>query len=325
MMLVNSTKTIVRFVFLSDKIRQGSSAMRAHQLSNMVRPFVSDGFDIELESIDVPSKYLPRSLAYPIALKRWAKRQPANSILIFTKACLQTLSAPVMEILRSRNIKICFDHVDSDFRATTPFLPDVHICTSYAQFDAIKLHQMSHPEFGGKAMVLLHNYDESLLKLPPAQQEEFRCAYIGTPSVGYLPSKVTQRIEVETTLGVDGWQAALNRLPRYSFHYCLRLPQPAGSRLVKPFTKGFVAAKFGAPVIVNRQTDDAETMLGKDYPYMVDELDERIVLEVLEMARLDFGGPAWKLAQDRMASVAAAVSPQALAKQLESILRYLKD
>ncbi len=173
-------------------------------------------------------------------------------------------------------------------------------------------------------MILLHNYDIALLRHRPAQQDTFRCCYIGTPSVSYFPPSISDRIEIISAMGKEGWHEALEKISDYSFHYCLRLPQ-TNQRLVKPFTKGFVAAKVGAPIIVNRETDDAEEMLGSDYPYLVEGLHERSIVEMLLKAEDDFGGMTWHFAKKRMHAIANGVAPHALAAQLDEILKFLTE
>lgn len=297
--------------------------MRSHQLVQILRPFFEDIGDVGVEKITAPAGLMPKKIAFPFVLRQWAKRQPSGTILIFTKACLRVLTPESLDILRRKGCKICFDHVDSDFTETSTLSPDVHICSSYAQQAAIISYQQNEPTFVGKAMILLHNYDASLLQHPHSQQELFRCGYIGTPAMTYFPTEIASHVEVVSALGKEGWEAALERISEFSFHYCLRLPQE-NPRLIKPFTKGFIAAKLGSPVIVNTQTDDAEKMLGSDYPYLLGDLNDGDIVEMLNKAKYDFGGPTWRVAKDRMDAVRDAVEPHSLAKQLNKIITYLK-
>lgn len=320
----NKKNVKIRFVYLSNKSSQGSTVMRSFQLVQMLQPFLESVGDVGVEKIMAPTGLVPKKIAFPFVLRKWAKGQPSGAILIFTKACLRILTPETLDILRRKGCKICFDHVDSDFTETSSLAADVHVCSSYAQQAAIISHQKNNPAFVGKAMVLLHNYDASLLQHPPSQEELFRCGYIGTPSMTYIPSEVTSHVEIVSALGKEGWEAALQRISDFSFHYCLRLPQE-NPRLIKPFTKGFIAAKLGCPIIVNAQTDDAEKMLGSDYPYLLGDLNDRSIVETLNKAKYDFGGPTWSVAKDRMDAVRDAVEPQSLAKQLNKIVTYLTE
>lgn len=314
----------IRFVYLSNKASQGSTVMRSHQLVQILRPFLEGIGDIDVEQIAAPAGLIPKKIAFPFVLRRWAKKQQPGTILIFTKACLRVLTPETVDILRRKRCKICFDHVDSDFTETSNLSADVHICSSYAQQAAITSYQQKEPSFVGKAMMLLHNYDASLLQHPPSQQKLFRCGYIGTPAMTYLPAEITSHVEVVSAMGKEGWDAALGRISDFSFHYCLRLPQE-NPLLIKPFTKGFIAAKIGSPIIINTQADDAEKMLGSDYPYLLSDLNDKCIVEMLNKAKYDFGGPTWLVAKGHMDAVREAVEPHSLARQLTEIINYLMD
>ena len=73
----------------------------------------------------------------------------------------------------------------------------------------------------------------------------------------------------------------------------------------KPFLKGFVAARCGAPVIVTAEDGDAAHYLGDDYPFYARSLAAADLEMALATAAAGFGGPDWARARDIMAQVAA--------------------
>ena len=261
-----TARPTLRFVHLAGKQNQGSTVMRMHQLSRMLEPHLSDRYNIELS--ELPAGRLPW------VQTRWAARQTGAAVYFFSKAALRVLKPATLERLRPGALGICFDHVDSDFRNTAHLRADIHLCTAYAQRDAIRDHQRLHLEFTGTPMVLLHNPDIRLTGFQPIPQDRARPLYLGTPSVGFLPDAVRARLDVIELMSADALDALLPRIASYNLHYCVRLPQPSGSRLIKPFTKGFTAAACRANVLVNRGTEDALEFLGEDYPYLVSALDE---------------------------------------------------
>ena len=76
----------------------------------------------------------------------------------------------------------------------------------------------------------------------------------------------------------------------------------------KPFLKGFLAARCGAPVIVAADDGDAGYYLGDDYPFYARSLAAADLEMAMATAAAGFGGPDWARARDIMAQVAARSS-----------------
>lgn len=295
--------------------------MRVHQLARMIEPFLPSHLKLELSAIKIPHKWIRNRYTTAQAVRKWAQEASPETFFFVSKACIKYFIEEIIEILHSKNCTISFDHVDSDFSLGPQGAPDFHICTSITQLNFIKQHQEKNPQFKGEPKLLLHNYDIKLLNSKTPQKKKFKCAYVGTPSVGYLPQPILGEIEIVSAMGVNGMQKIIERLPAFNAHYALRLPQPTSSLLAKPFTKGFVAAACGAVVVTDRTTHDAEYLLGTDYPYMVNSLDLRDTLEMIEFMKNTFGAKEWKEAERRMSELKDMVSPQKLAHQLTSIIR----
>ena len=311
------------FVYASNKEDQGSTNMRVHQLSQMLRPHLENEYDIFLSKIIIPPKFIRNSFSIKLSCIRWARNVEKDVILFISKACIKFFTPEIIHILKKQNVKLCFDHVDSDFSIGPQGHPDVHICSSYTQQNFIRSFQESNPSFTGRVGLLLHNFDKELLNYQATSLSKFQCAYIGTPSVGFLPHQAKKRLTVVEALGVSGMKSILPRLKNFNAHYALRLPQPKGSLLAKPFTKGFVAAACDAVVVTNRDTHDAIEVLGEDYPYLVNNLEAAETIEMLDKMKDDFGSQTWLTAKERMQHVYSLVSPQALSIQLRDCVDQL--
>ena len=99
----------------------------------------------------------------------------------------------------------------------------------------------------------------------------------------------------------------LDLLPNYNCHWIVRQFRPWDSSF-KPFLKGFLAARCGAPVIVTAEDGDAGHYLGDDYPFYARSLAAADLEMALAIAAAGFGGPDWGRARDIMAQVAARSS-----------------
>ena len=306
----------ILFVYASNKVDQGSTNMRVHQLSQMLRPHLENDYELILSKIIIPPKFIRNSVLIKLSCIHWAKNIEKDAVLFISKACIKFFTPEIIDILKKQSVKLCFDHVDSDFSIGPQGNPDVHICSSYTQQNFINEYKVSNPSFTGDVGLLLHNFDKELLNFRASSLSKFNCAYIGTPSVGFLPDQAKNRLTIVEALGVLGMKSILPKLKNFNAHYALRLPQPTGSLLAKPFTKGFVAAACGAVVVTNRDTHDAVEVLGDDYPYLVNNLDTVETIEMLDKMKDDFGSQTWIGAQERMQHVYSLVSPQALAMQL---------
>ena len=289
--------------------------MRAHQLCNMARSILGDRYDFSLTGMPGPD--------IPGLQRAWVAAQPRGAIYFVTKAATRGLAVDNARRLQARAGGVCFDHVDSDPNKIARTGADIHLCASYAQFDALTRLAAADPTLTGTPMLLLHTCDERLFGFAPVDLPELRVVYFGNPVNAHTPEHVGARLDVVDASSVDRMARTIDRLHDYNLHYCVRPPQSQGANLQKPFTKGFTAAAVGANVIVNRQTDDAIAFLGDDYPYLTDGLDTGEILATLDKATRDFGGADWQRARAVMDSVAARVSPLAICGQIEAIINEL--
>ncbi len=121
--------------------------------------------------------------------------------------------------------------------------------------------------------------------------------------------------------GAEVMEKNYRLLKNYNFHYCVRNSIETGSaRVHKPFTKGFTAAVCKSNLIVNSGVDDAIEFLTENYPYMVNSINEREVIEVMQKASSTFGKRDWNNARRIMEKVAERISSKAIAEQLAAVL-----
>lgn len=294
--------------------------MRVHQLAQMISPHLPGDYEIELSPITIPHKWIRNNFTIKNSVRKWASNTKSNSLYFVSKACIQYFTPNIIDIIHSKNSIIAFDHVDSDFSIGPQGYPDIHICSSVTQLNFIRDYKADNPAFKGDPKLLLHNYDIKLLNFRKPQNIFFNCAYVGTPSVAYLPNNVLNKVEIVKAMGVGGMSEIINQLPNFNAHYGLRLPQPNNSLLAKPFTKGFVAAACGAVIITDRSTHDAENLLGTDYPYLVNSLDPQETKDMLSFMEDSFGSTIWLEAERRMQDIKELVSPKQLADRIRDIM-----
>jgi hypothetical protein len=122
-------------------------------------------------------------------------------------------------------------------------------------------------------------------------------------------------VQVDTSKPDFSWA---ERLPEFNCHYAVRKPRPIDG--FKPFLKGFTAAHFGAPVIVDEGTSDADYYLGPDYAYKVESTDEDSILACLDLVALSFGTSIWKEMVDRMRSVKERSTHRWFAHEFDQLL-----
>ena len=134
------------------------------------------------------------------------------------------------------------------------------------------------------------------------------------PSLGGL----VELVGINTSRREESW---IDRLPEFNAHWIIRQRRAIDG--AKPFLKGFLAARLGAVVVSAREDDDALLYLGDDYPFFVRSL-ETCDLEATMLAMVeDFGGPAWRLAQEIMTEVAARSSDAVVAAEFRAMVETI--
>ena len=295
-------------VYRRKRMQSGSTVMRTFQMARLIGPHMSDT-DVEVRKIS------RRDFLQNI----FATRIPAGSVVMFDKGSTAVLSQSAADRLRRRGCRLCFDPVDTPLHGLNKVLPDLYISPSLSGVERIK-HALS--ERGDAAarvpvMPVLHAADERLYARR-IQPKTAACCYWGARKNAVLTPEIEAELDVLDASVRSGADATLDRMLGYDLHYGVRPPEERN--VIKPFTKGAIAAVVGANIVVNRDADDAVDLLGDDYPYMCDRADVAEALAMLRHARDTRGGTDWSRARDRMDHLAEAVSPPAIARQMSDVL-----
>ena len=307
------SKVTIYFVCLFKGEHYGSTRMRSHDLIELVSPYL--GPELQARQIVMPKR------SHPIAQRIWARMAQRDSIYFFTKQAAKKLDQRAGEILGSRARAVCFDYVDGDPRDYPSELADIHICSSYAQEDALKRLQLSGQFAPGPTHVILHNASLGLMRLTSKPASFFTAAYIGAPEMTLIPDALKDDVAIVDASNVVSFERNLEHIPGFALHYCFRKSQEASEFVVKPFTKGVTASFCHANVITSRTVWDAEKLLGSDYPFLVDDNSEANILEAFDKAKSAFGTAVWRDGLQAMERLRNMVSGPSLARSVEGMAR----
>jgi hypothetical protein len=223
-----------------------------------------------------------------------------NATVFLTKGALRVATPTQLDDLLRTGNRLLFDPVDELPPDTTARFADVLIASSLTAFEEYGR------SFPGTRVALVNHHVDPRIDTAPIQHSAFRAGYFGER----VNAVLTQRID--TSREDSGWLSAIRD---YSFHYAVRRHRELDH--YKPFLKGFTAAHCGAPILIQRDQQEAVRWLGDDYPYLVDPpVSEEQVLDALAEAESDFGGPRWQLAQATMAGIRARTTAQRISEEL---------
>ena len=233
----------------------------------------------------------------------------SNATVFLTKGALRVATPTQLDDLLRRGNRLLFDPVDEVPPGTTARFADVLIASSLTAFEEYGR------SFPGTRVALVNHHVDPRLDTTPVQHSTFRAGYFGERVNAELTDRIEERVDVipiDTSRHDSRW---LSSIRDYSFHYAVRRHRELDH--YKPFLKGFTAAHCGAPVLIQRDQQEAVRWLGDDYPYLVDApATEEQVLDALAQAESDFGGPRWRLAEAAMAGIRARTSAQRIGEEL---------
>jgi hypothetical protein len=279
--------------FISHPANQaaGSSYLRAHQMMEIMAADESANLSIVRSTTTAPF---------------------SDALLVFDKYATEHAADLVLAEARQRRNLVIADPVDG------PFAPSV-----LNRFDGV-IAASRRQELVYRASLAVpvayvgHHVDPRLGKITPCGS--FALYYFGElvharyrqeldGTVIFVPVDTRNAFDVE-------W---MKRLPEASAHFALRPQVPEDSH--KPFTKGFVAAHCGVPVIVDARDCEARYFLPADYPYWTDAEDLAGVRAVIARMKDDFGTPRWNPATAMMRELRDACSAAAVAREFRAVLR----
>lgn len=283
---------------------RGSDVMRGPQLAAMLGPLL-------------PPRYALRAVPLPLdpgERQAWIGSLPLGVVILLKNAAL-ALSPHETEAIARRSLALGLDPIDADLAALSLGEPFSFVLSASMAGDETLRALARVP-----VHLLLHHADPRLSALGPPPQDKLKAIYLGYPPNLLLPPALFGRVEVLPIRFADELDALLPQIARANCHVACRPRRAGAGQKLKPFTKGVTAAACGAPVIVNRDAADATTLLGADYPYLVDGVDEADVIAVFERASEGFGSSEWQLARSRMAELRSRIRPDTLARTFAETL-----
>jgi hypothetical protein len=291
-------KLPITFLYGKGTLHLGVTFIRSGQLSALIRARFPDVYEVTFTDDAT-------------ALR--------DQVVIANITALRLHSAEELADLRARNIALIGDWLDG-----TVHLGKADSLTANMAFclrQAIDLGRMlpERPIFH-----VTHHVNTDIPFSTPAQ-DRLRTGYFGAPYNTWRPDSLSEVVDiVDVQFAGQEW---IQELRRYNCHWLVRVdPGFIGTRGGwKPFLKGFVAARCGAPVITTRDDHEAAHYLGDDYPFYADSL----AATDLELAWVRvagaFGGPDWQMAREIMRQTAERSSDEQVCLEFKAMLDTLVD
>ncbi|MCB1503135.1 MAG: class I SAM-dependent methyltransferase [Bauldia sp.] len=281
-----------RLVFLYEPAYRGSGSttLRIFQLADIVRSHLGDRWEVAVtDDADI-----------------------RDAVVVVGKGRMATVSEPALEKLRQANVAVIADFVDAPLRSgLLPFIDLLWASSIGGYRSALAIRP------GMPVDLVTHHADVRLPRREPA--EAYSVGYFGEPINAVATPEILAEIDmvpVSTRSDDGGW---LQRIGGYALHYAVRPPLKDGGH--KPFTKGFVAARCGANVLIDRTDGDAIHYLGDDYPFLIDNSRPASILAGLELARQSFASEIWRAGLEVMRQVEALSTPEHVAREVAVSLR----
>jgi len=241
--------------------------------------------------------------------------QSTEELVVLTKSALVSLTPELIGRLRRRGHRLIADFIDFPMDETLAREMHALLASSVMQERHLRARFPEIPVFH-----VTHHVDLRLPKVvAPADRPRF--GYFGRPenlmhgpAVGDLVSIVPAEDPKR-----PGW---MRRLREFNAHCALRVPE--GENSFKPFTKGFVAAHCGAPIIVGAEDAEARHYLGPDYGFVIGDMGLEPVRARLAEFAAAFGSPVWRAAVAAMREVAAQCGVGRVREELRAFLSEVK-
>jgi hypothetical protein len=302
------------FAYRRGQIKMGGKFMRVDQLSDIARAHFPENYEITTE-------FVPRG-RYETQTNKFL-RACHGAVVIFHKSAASNLEPETRATLRQVAAGICVDHLDIVVGPLEKGFIDVHIAASrVGEAELVRNLPRLAAVPGTQVRHLRHHADPRLGKTTAARLKSVEPGYFGAAGnvddLGAFPRNAL--IPEYDPADVDGFLSALSQS---NLHLCVRTPytkRSYGALSAKPFTKGFSAAMVRANVLVNQQVHDAIHYLGEDYPFMIPESSADAIAAGVNKAESAFGTDEWKRGLDRMADMAARISPAEVARELKQIV-----
>lgn len=304
--MIAGRKRRIIFAYRRRNRNNGSTRIRVHQLSEMLRARHGDTYEIETAPI-LPKRFQEEHDRF--------LEHARGAVVIALQGALVPMGRARVEALH-KTAALCLDYIDFVPADEDMPLYHVHMLASFAgmQRVATRLKRLGHA--GPAVMNVTHHADPRLPEARP--RAEFGLCYLGNPSK-MTPPADADAVDILTYDDQAGFEAAIARLATYPMHYAVRR-KSVHPEVSKPFTKGFTAAAMGANVLVDAGTDDAVHYLGPDYPYLIPSRAPDHIAEGLARAKDDFGGPDWARGLEAIGYVRELSTPRHIVGELRAAI-----
>lgn len=218
-----------------------------------------------------------------------------NSVLIFTKYASNELTDDTFNKLKKDGNKLIADPVDG-------VIEDALLSRFDAIFACSMLQKIAYQaRFNNRIHYVGHHVDMRI-DLGKPDIDHLKMGYFGELSNARFTNELTEEVDfinIDTSIGDNtDWMLSLKR---YNAHYAIR------SKILrnqfKPFTKGFIAAHMGCPILLASDDLEAKYFLDSNYPYFVNPHSLSEIQVTIERMRYDFRGENWNRATSAMNKV----------------------
>ena len=240
-----------------------------------------------------------------------------DRVVIANLTTLRQFSAGELADLRARNLALIGDWLDGTVLPEKAQSLTANLAFCHRQ--AIDLGRML-PEL--PTFHVTHNVNTDIPFITPPQ-DRLRTGYFGAPINTRRPESLSEVVDLVDPQ--DTGNTWISQLDRYNCHWVVRVDPGFTSQKGgwKPFLKGFVAARCGAPVITTRDDPQAAHYLGDDYPFYADSLAEADLELAWARVAAAFGGPDWRMAREIMRQTAERSSDEQVCLEFKTMLDTL--
>lgn len=275
------------FVVPAGKRMSGSTMLRSWQLRQLAEPLLEAQGIESLVSVGIGFR---------------------DAVLVLSKGALLASKPALILRLKGRGNVVCADPVDGIVSDAVLAACDLLIAASMTQLADLSRRFPRH-----RIAYVGHHVDVRIGCISPPQ-DRFRLGYFGefaNTKFKEALADVVSFVRVDTSTATE--VAWIDRLADFNAHYAIRAPRSFDG--FKPFTKGFVAAHCGCPILVGADDEEARRLLPPDYPYFAATSSADRVREVVGRMSNGFGGPEWRRALAAMRELAVASSRDRVALQ----------
>jgi hypothetical protein len=231
-----------------------------------------------------------------------------DAVLVLSKgAMLASKPASILRLKKRGNV-VCADPVDGIISDAALAACDLLIAASMTQLADLSRRFPRH-----RIAYVGHHVDVRIGGISPPR-DRFRLGYFGELVNTRFEedlADIVSFVQVDTSMAMEApW---IDRLSDFNAHYAIRAPRSHDG--FKPFTKGFVAAHCGCPILVDAQDEEARRLLPSDYPYFVAASSADHVREAIGRMSDSFGGSEWCQALAAMRKLETASARDRVALQ----------